>query len=96
MDGVVYGAAVGIGFAFAENNIHFVQEAYVRGVAEGFRTLEAREGFLNLNTLSHAIYTASFGLGLGLSTWSRTRGPTSASPCSDLPPGLLCTPYTTD
>ena len=73
MDGVVYGAAVGIGFAFAENNIHFVQEAYVRGVAEGFRTLEAREGFLNLNTLSHAIYTASFGLGLGLSTWSRTR-----------------------
>lgn len=74
IDGMVYGAAVGLGFAFVENNVYFLGAAsYEQSLEAGFDTLELREGFLNLGTLGHAIYTGVFGAGLGLATWSRTR-----------------------
>jgi hypothetical protein len=71
-DGMVYGAAVGLGFAFAENNWYFLQSAYDLGVSGGLGVLDYREGFLNLNTLSHAVYTGTFGAALGLAFWSRS------------------------
>jgi len=75
VDGMVYGAAVGLGFAFAENNVYFLNEAYETGnLVAGLQVLELREGFLNLQTLSHGVYSAAFGAGLGLATWSRTPG----------------------
>jgi RsiW-degrading membrane proteinase PrsW (M82 family) len=68
IDGVVYGATIGIGFAFAENNFYFLQQ---QSLEHGYEVLELREGFLNLNVLGHAVYTAAFGVGLGLATRSR-------------------------
>lgn len=72
-DGMVYGAAVGIGFAFAENNFYFAQYAQLGGFETGSEVLAFREGFLNLATLKHAVWTGTFGAGLGLATWSATR-----------------------
>lgn len=72
-NGIVYGAAVGLGFAFAEDILYlfmaaadedlvagqnvYLLRAYVLGPAEG--------------QLGHAAYTGAFGAGLGLATWSR-------------------------
>jgi hypothetical protein len=73
IDGMVYGAAIGIGFAFTENNIYFLNAAsFEDNLRAGFETLELREGFFNLGTLGHAIYTGLTGLGIGLAMWSRT------------------------
>jgi RsiW-degrading membrane proteinase PrsW (M82 family) len=69
-DGMVYGAAVGVGFAFAENSFAFLNEAFT---GAGREVLAFREGFLNLNTLSHAVYTATLGAGLGLASWAKHR-----------------------
>jgi RsiW-degrading membrane proteinase PrsW (M82 family) len=65
LDGIVYGAAIGLGFAFVEDNLYAVKF--------GASVLHQRLGFLGLLMLGHAIYTASFGAGLGLATWSATR-----------------------
>lgn len=72
-DGLVYGAAVGLGFAFNENNFYFLNTATQENIEAGRTVLELREGFFNLGTMGHAIYTGIFGAGLGLATWSRTR-----------------------
>jgi RsiW-degrading membrane proteinase PrsW (M82 family) len=69
-DGMVYGAAIGIGFAFAENNFYFAQQG---DFESGSVILQLREGFFNLGTLGHAVYTGVFGAGLGLATWSSGR-----------------------
>jgi len=89
IDGMIYGAAVGLGFAFIENNIYFLNDAYQQNVDAGFKTLDLREGFLNLSTLGHAIYTGAFGAGLGLATWSRTRAGQIGWPLLGLGIGML-------
>jgi protease PrsW len=89
IDGMIYGAAVGLGFAFVENNIYFINDAYRANLDAGFETLDLREGFLNLSTLGHAIYTGAFGAGLGLATWSRTRTGQIGWPLLGLGIGML-------
>jgi RsiW-degrading membrane proteinase PrsW (M82 family) len=69
-DGMVYGVAVGVGFAFAENNFYLLQEERLQ---DGLAVLDLREGFFNLNTLAHGIYTGLFGAGLGMATWTRDK-----------------------
>jgi len=64
LDGMVYGAAIGIGFGFVEDLLY--------GAQYGLGVLNLRLGFLGLGLLGHAVYTASFGAGLGLATWSRS------------------------
>lgn len=89
-DGMVYGAAVGLGFAFAENNMYFLNEAYkASSIKAGLEVLSLREGFLNLNTLGHAVYTGSFGAGVGLATWSRTAGGRIGFPLLGLAVGIV-------
>ncbi len=72
-NGIVYGAAVGLGFSFAEDIFYlfmsaadgdlvmgqnlYLLRAYVLGPAEG--------------QLGHAAFTGAFGAGLGLAAWSR-------------------------
>jgi len=85
-DGIVLGAAVGLGFAFSENNFYFLQQ---ESLAEGARVLELREGFLNLNTLSHAVYTSAFGAGLGLGMWSPRRVARIGFPLAGLAVGMF-------
>jgi RsiW-degrading membrane proteinase PrsW (M82 family) len=65
LDGIVYGAVVGIGFAMTENILYF-GIAYLEG---GFS--ELGELFLARSVIfgfGHAIYSATFGASLG---WSR-------------------------
>jgi RsiW-degrading membrane proteinase PrsW (M82 family) len=64
LDGLVFGAAIGLGFGFVEDLSY--------GSAYGVGVLHLRLGFLGLGLLGHAVYTGAFGAGLGLATWSRT------------------------
>ena len=68
-DGLVYGAVIGLGFAFSENFFYFLNKA--ESLEEGNEILQLRQGFLGLGLFGHAVYTGCFGLGLGLATWTR-------------------------
>lgn len=67
-DGIVYGAAVGLGFAFTED-IHYLVTS--GGLERGFTEFATRQGFVGTGMLLHAIYTAAFGACLGVATWTR-------------------------
>lgn len=68
-DGVVYGAAVGLGFAFTEDVFYLVQQA---DISSGLEVFLQRADFLGLTMVQHAVYTGTFGAGLGLATWERS------------------------
>lgn len=70
-DGIVYGAAIGLGFAFTEDVLYLLLSASQGGLERGFVTYLSRRDFFGLGMLHHAIYTATFGAGLGLATWRR-------------------------
>lgn len=71
-DGIVYGAAVGLGFAFTEDILYLLQGAAEQGLEYGFVDYLSRRDFFGVSMLHHAIYTSCFGVGLGLATWSRS------------------------
>lgn len=74
-DGVIYGAAVGLGFAFTENIIYFFNFALQSGsFASGIEVFLLRADFTGLNVLGHALYTGLFGAGIGVATWKRGFG----------------------
>lgn len=68
-DGIVYGAAVGLGFAFTED-LHFLVTS--ADLSAGFDVYLARRGLLGVGMLRHALFTAAFGAGLGLATLQRS------------------------
>ncbi|MDX6381545.1 MAG: protease PrsW [Rubrobacteraceae bacterium] len=71
-DGIVYGAAVGLGFAFAEDILYFFNNALDQeDLGRGLEAYLARVDFFGSRDLGHAVYTGTFGAGLGLATWSR-------------------------
>lgn len=71
-DGIVYGAAVGIGFTLVEDMLYFWNNVSAGGIEAGAATYALRTGFLGIEQFGgHAIYTGIFGAGLGLATWSR-------------------------
>src|SRR5215213_7190833 len=67
LDGLVYGALVGVGFAMTENILYFGQ-AYLEGGLREFGTLVL--GRAVLGGLGHPAYTAIIGAAIG---WSRGR-----------------------
>jgi protease PrsW len=67
LDGLVYGALIGVGFAMTENILYFGQ-AYLEGGLGGFGTLVL--GRAVLGGLGHPAYTAITGAAIG---WSRGR-----------------------
>ena len=71
--GVVYGAAVGLGFGFTEDLYYLVDQARTAGIDAGFDTFLYRRDFFGPAILHHAVFTAAFGAGLGLATWSTSR-----------------------
>lgn len=73
-DGIVYGAAIGFGFAFTEDILYLLLGASQEGLESGLVSFLSRRDFFGVSSLRHAIYTSAFGLGLGLATWSRSRG----------------------
>jgi len=62
MDGIVYGSAVGFGFAIAEDILYYAQFG-----AETFIVRRIFGGF------GHAAFTSLTGIGIGLTTWVRYR-----------------------
>jgi predicted ATPase/RsiW-degrading membrane proteinase PrsW (M82 family) len=73
MDGIVYGAAVGLGFAFTEDFFYFVERARQEGVSAALHIFVDRRDFFGPATLHHPLFTAAFGAGLGLAAWTRGR-----------------------
>jgi RsiW-degrading membrane proteinase PrsW (M82 family) len=67
LDGLVYGALVGVGFAMTENILYFGQ-AYLEGGLGGFGTLVLSRAVLG--GFGHPAYTAITGAAIG---WSRER-----------------------
>lgn len=73
-DGIVYGAAVGFGFAFTEDILYLFNNAYISNdLGVGIDVFMMRVDFFGLNSLGHAIYTGTFGAGLGMATWATTQ-----------------------
>lgn len=69
-DGIVYGAAVGLGFAFTEDVAYLLRAAVV-DLGQAVQVFSDRVGFFSVQSLGHAVYAAMFGVGLGLATWRR-------------------------
>ncbi|MEA2596578.1 MAG: protease PrsW [Thermomicrobiales bacterium] len=67
LDGLVYGALIGLGFAMTENILYFGQ-AYLDDGARGLGELFVVRAIIN--GFGHALYTGTTGAALG---WSRTR-----------------------
>ena len=71
-DGIVYGAAIGMGFALVEDLAYFLKYTVEKGPATGFYVFAHRVDLFSPNLLGHSLYTAAFGAGLGLATVSRS------------------------
>jgi protease PrsW len=67
LDGIIYGAMVGFGFAAAENTLYFLTS---RTVAELLLLIFLRTMIFGA---VHALFTAFTGLGLALAKYARTR-----------------------
>ncbi len=70
LDGVIYGAMVGFGFAMTGNLIHYVGNFLLWGM-EGLAGGVLVDGVLY--AMNHAVYTAVLGAGLGLARLARQR-----------------------
>jgi protease PrsW len=70
-DGIVYGAAVGLGFAFTEDILYLLDYTTMVSPEVGVREYLERVDFFGVGQLGHAVYTGTFGAALGLATWSR-------------------------
>ena len=88
-DGMVYGAAVGLGFAFTEDLLYLFNEANEQGLGVGLSEYASRVDFFGVGQLGHAVYTAAFGAGLGLATWSRSWGGRLGFPLLGLAAAML-------
>ena len=72
-DGLVYGAAVGLGFAFTEDFFYFLERAREQGLDAGADIFLTRRNFFGPAALHHPLFTAAVGAGLGLAAWSPGR-----------------------
>lgn len=84
VDGVVYGALVGAGFAFTENILYFATSLIEGGVPETAFTFFLR-GILS--PFAHVMFTAITGYALGLAA-RRGAGPRAAAATGAV--GMLC------
>jgi RsiW-degrading membrane proteinase PrsW (M82 family) len=73
LDGIIYGAMVGLGFATAENASYFLQNGPALGIGQQMQTSEFTLRVVLLGLTGHATYTAMIGLGLGLSRQTSRR-----------------------
>ncbi len=70
LDGIIYGAMVGMGFAMVENVLYYVS-AFQDGGQVGWNTVVLMRGVIF--GLSHALYTSLSGLGLAVARLSDRR-----------------------
>ena len=70
-DGIVYGAAVGLGFAFTEDVHYLFTDVELQGFVAATTDFASRRDFFGYDMLHHAIYSGIFGAGLGLAGLAR-------------------------
>lgn len=68
LDGIIYGATVGFGFAMTENVFYFM-DSFHEGGLESMSTLVLMRGVVF--GLNHALFTSTFGAALGYARMSR-------------------------
>lgn len=72
LDGIIYGAMVGLGFAFTENVLYVASGVTEQGVAAGVAILFLRTVIFGMN---HAFFTALLGAGVGAARLTRGVAP---------------------
>lgn len=77
VDGIVYAALVGLGFAMTENVLYYGRGAAEEGIPGAVGTFVAR-GILS--PFAHPLFTAMTGIGLGLAVVARSRGVRAGAP----------------
>ncbi|MPZ63674.1 MAG: PrsW family intramembrane metalloprotease [Propionibacteriales bacterium] len=74
LDGIVYAGMVGIGFAFTENILYYMQ-TYLGESPAGGRGIEATSALFFLRGVmapfSHPLFTAAIGIGFGIAVYAR-------------------------
>ncbi|MBA2360031.1 MAG: PrsW family intramembrane metalloprotease [Actinobacteria bacterium] len=93
--GMVYGAAVGLGFAFTEDIFYFVNEAQTQGLDNGLDVFVHRRDFFGPAMLHHPLWTAAFGAGLGAAAWTTSPVKRVLFPLAGFAAAPSCTPSTT-
>jgi RsiW-degrading membrane proteinase PrsW (M82 family) len=83
IDGIVYAAMVGLGFAMTEN-VKYYGEAFVEGNAAGVFIVRGL-----FSPFSHPLFTSMTGMGLGLARQSRNRAVKVAAPLAGLALAIL-------
>jgi RsiW-degrading membrane proteinase PrsW (M82 family) len=71
IDGIVYAALVGLGFAMTENVLYYGRGAAEEGIVGAVVTFVLR-GIMS--PFAHPVFTAMTGIGLGLAVASRSKG----------------------
>jgi RsiW-degrading membrane proteinase PrsW (M82 family) len=87
LDGIIYGAMVGFGFAMTGNVISYLGAFLLRGFA-GLSSTIFVEGVLY--GLNHALYSAIFGAGLGYARLARERWQRWAVPLAAFALAVAC------
>ncbi|HEV2999902.1 MAG TPA: PrsW family intramembrane metalloprotease [Solirubrobacteraceae bacterium] len=81
VDGIVYAALVGLGFAMTENVLYYGRGAAEEGIPGAVGTFVARGV---LSPFAHPVFTAMTGIGLGIAAGSRWRGVRAVAPLAGL------------
>jgi hypothetical protein len=89
LDGIIYGAMVGIGFAMTENALYFFRFEPAQGIAQQVQTFQFLLRGVLQGLAGHATYTALTGLGLGLSRQTPQRWIKAALPLVGLVLAIL-------
>lgn len=85
LDGIVYGALVGFGFAMTENLFYFLGALAEGGLGGWLAVVVVRQFFFGLN---HAFYTSFTGIGFGLARLRR-KGQPARAPLAGLAAAVL-------
>jgi RsiW-degrading membrane proteinase PrsW (M82 family) len=86
VDGIVYAALVGLGFAMTENVLYYGRGAVEEGVVGAVGTFVVR-GLLS--PFAHPLFTAMTGIGLGIAATSRSRVVRLVAPLAGLVAAML-------
>ena len=86
VDGVIYAAMVGLGFAFAEN-VDYYARAFQHGGTAGLALLFTLRGIVA--PFSHPLFTSLTGLGLGVARQARSRAAAVVAPAAGFAGAVL-------
>ena len=86
IDGIVYAALVGLGFAMTENVLYYGRGAAEEGITGAVATFVVRGV---MSPFAHPLFTAMTGIGLGLAVGSRSRSLRVIAPLAGLAAAMI-------